>query len=163
MSNPPMDRNPTSRNLMLVAASGSLTLMIGAYLFQHVGGMAPCKLCITQRYPHVIAIALGVIAYFIPHRVIAALGAVAAATTSGYGMYHTGVERGWWQGPTSCTSGPIGEQSADDLFNQIMAAPLVRCDDVPWDLFTLSMASWNALISLGLVVIWIAAFKRASV
>ncbi|MBL4768247.1 MAG: disulfide bond formation protein B, partial [Rhodobacteraceae bacterium] len=77
----------------------------------------------------------------------------------GIGIYHTGVERGWWEGPTTCTSGPIGGLSGQDLMAQIMFAPLVRCDEVPWEMFTLSMASWNAIASFGLVLVWLAAVR----
>jgi disulfide bond formation protein DsbB len=86
---------------------------------------------------------------------------VAALATAAIGLYHTGVERAWWEGPTSCTAGDITGLTAAELMDQIMAAPLVRCDEVAWALAGLSMASWNALISLGLAVIWIAAARRA--
>lgn len=145
---------------MLIAAAGSLGLMLGAYGFQYIGGMAPCAMCLWQRYPHVVAIALGLIALRFGPPALAWLGAVAALTTAGIGGYHTGVERGWWEGPTTCTSGPIGGLSTDELFDQIMSAPLVRCDEVPWEMLGLSMASWNMIASLGLAAIWIAAARR---
>ncbi|MFT4961773.1 MAG: disulfide bond formation protein DsbB [Paracoccaceae bacterium] len=144
---------------MLTAAGGSLALLLGALAFQYIGGMAPCKLCIWQRYPHALAIAIGAIALKVPGRALPLFGAAAALTTSGVGLYHTGVERGWWEGPTTCTSGPIGGLSAEDLLAQIMSAPLVRCDEVPWEMFTLSMASWNAIASFGLVLLWLAAAR----
>lgn len=147
---------------MLLAGVGSLGLMIAAYLFQHVGGMAPCKLCIWQRYPHVVAIALGAVALALPNRWMALLGALAAASTSGIGFYHAGVERGFWPGPSSCTSTPIGNLSTDDLLDQILTAPLVRCDDIPWEFLSLSMANWNGIVSLALMTLWLAAFRRAS-
>jgi disulfide bond formation protein DsbB len=152
----------TRKTWILIAAGGSLALMLGALAFQHIGGMAPCKLCITQRYPHVIAIVIGAIALALPRVPIMLLGAVCAAITSGYGFYHAGVERGIFEGPTSCTSGSIGNMSADELLNQIMSAPLIRCDDIPWEMFGLSMAGWNAVISLGLCVAWLIAATRKS-
>jgi disulfide bond formation protein DsbB len=151
----------TRNQLILIAAGGSLAMLLGAFAFQYLGGMAPCKLCIWQRYPHAGAIVIGAAALWIPGRALPFLGALAALTTSGIGLYHTGVERGWWEGPTTCTSGPIGNLSAEDLMAQIMSAPLVRCDDVPWEMFTLSMASWNAIVSFGLALIWLAATRRA--
>ncbi|MCR9110996.1 disulfide bond formation protein B [Marivita sp. XM-24bin2] len=148
------------RMLMLLAAGGSLALMLGALAFQHIGGLPPCKLCIWQRYPHVVAIALGAVALRFGTAVLAWLGALAAFTTAAVGAYHTGVERGWWEGPTTCSSGPIGGLSTDELFDQIMNAPLVRCDEVPWEMFGLSMASWNMVISLVLMALWIAAARK---
>ncbi|MDK3072512.1 disulfide bond formation protein B [Sedimentitalea sp. JM2-8] len=149
-----------SRTLLIaIAAGGSLALLLGAFGFQHLGGLAPCKLCLWQRWPHAAAIAIGAVALVLPGRALPLLGALAALTTAGIGVYHTGVERGWWQGPTTCTSGPIGNLTPQELMDQIMAAPLVRCDDVPWEMLSLSMASWNALISLGLALIWLAAAR----
>ncbi|AHD09465.1 disulfide bond formation protein B [Phaeobacter gallaeciensis] len=146
-----------SRFLILIATAGSAALLLGAFGFQYLGEMAPCKLCIWQRYPHGAAIVIGVLALMVPMVILPYLGALAALATASIGAYHTGVERGWWEGPNSCTSGPIGNLSSEDLMQQIMSAPLVRCDDVPWELFSLSMASWNAVASLFLAVLWIAA------
>ncbi|MGV6847517.1 MAG: disulfide bond formation protein B [Marinibacterium sp.] len=151
----------TRKRLILIATSGSAALLLGALAFQYLGGLPPCKLCIWQRYPHAAAILIGAVALVVPGRVLPALGAVAALTTAGVGIYHTGVERAWWQGPTTCSAGDISGLSAEELMDQILSAPVVRCDEVPWDLFGLSMASWNALIALGLAVIWIAAVRRS--
>ena len=152
----------TRNMLILMATAGSAALMLGAFAFQYIGGLPPCAMCIWQRYPHVVAIVLGLIALRFGTPVLAWLGALAAFTTAAIGGYHTGVERGWWEGPTTCTSGPIGGLSTDELFDQIMSAPLVRCDEVPWEMFGLSMASWNMVISLGLMVLWIAAARRTA-
>ncbi|NSY41090.1 disulfide bond formation protein B [Leisingera sp. ANG59] len=145
------------RLLIALAAAGSAALLLGALGFQYIGEMAPCKLCYWQRYPHAAAAGIGVLALVIPGAVLPYLGALAALATAGVGAYHTGVERGWWEGPSTCTSGPIGGLSPDQLMEQIMAAPLVRCDEVPWEMLSLSMASWNAIASFGLALLWIAA------
>ncbi|MDB4209187.1 disulfide bond formation protein B, partial [Amylibacter sp.] len=75
-------------------------------------------------------------------------------TTAGIGFYHAGVEYKWWSGPSSCTSKINTEISASDLLNQILSAPIVRCDDVVWDLFSISMAGWNGILSIALSCIW---------
>jgi disulfide bond formation protein DsbB len=147
------------KTLIVIAAAGSAALLLGAFGFQHLGGMAPCKLCLWQRWPHGVAIGAGVLALIAWPALMALLGAAAALVTAGIGGYHTGVERGWWQGPSDCTGGPIGGMSAEDLLDQIMAAPLVRCDEVPWEMWGLSMASWNMLASLGLALLWIMALR----
>ena len=149
----------TRNKLILLAAGGSAALLLGALGFQYLGGLPPCKLCIWQRYPHVVAVVIGAIALFIGGRVLPLLGALAALVTGGIGVYHTGVEREWWQGPTTCTSGDITGLSADDLLEQIMTAPVVRCDDIAWEMLGLSMASWNALIAFALALIWLAAAR----
>ena len=145
--------------LIVLAAGGSVALLMAAFAFQHLGDMAPCKLCIWQRWPHAAAIVVGVFAMAVPGRGFPLLGMLAALTTAGIAGYHTGVERGWWDGPTSCTSSGTSGVSADELFDQIMAAPLVRCDEVPWEMLGLSMASWNGIVALGLAVIWLMAAR----
>lgn len=146
--------------LILVATAGSAAMMLGALGFQYLGDLPPCKMCYWQRYPHVAAVGIGILAYFVPMAPLLYLGALAALTTAGIGFYHSGVERGYWEGPTTCTSGPIGNLTPDQLMDQILAAPLVRCDEVPWEMFSLSMASWNAIISFGLALIWVAAARH---
>ncbi len=153
----------TARMWMMLAAGGSGALMLGALAFQHIGGMAPCALCIWQRYPHVAAVVIGVMAAvaLLPARLLALAGAAAALVTAGIGFYHTGVERAWWDGPSACSGGNVSSPSAQDLMAQIMAAPLVRCNEVPWELLGLSMASWNAVASLGLAGLWLMALRAA--
>ena len=150
----------TRRNLILLAAGGSAALLIGAWTFQYFG-YPPCKLCIWQRWPHGVAVLIGLVAVIIPVAALALLGALAALTTASVGLYHTGVERAWWKGPDTCTSGDISGLSADELMNQILAAPLIRCDEVAWQFLTLSMASWNMVISFGLTVVWLKAWRAA--
>lgn len=150
-----------NRFLILLAAGGSAALLLGAFGFQYIGELAPCKLCIWQRYPHGAAVGIGILAVLIPGAILPYLGALAALTTSAIGAFHAGVEQGWWEGPTTCTSGAIDNLSADELMSQIMSAPLVRCDDIPWEMFGLSMAGWNAVISLGLAALWFAAARHA--
>ena len=154
----------TRTRMILIAAGGSAAMLIGAWAFQHLGGLAPCKMCIWQRWPHGIAALLGPTAVFaggILALALPLLGAAAALTTAGIGVYHTGVERDWWQGPASCTSAPIEGLTPQELLAQITAAPVVQCDQVAWAMFGLSMASWNALISLFLAAIWIAVAMKS--
>lgn len=149
------------RRLIALATAGSAALLLAAWGFQYVGGLAPCKMCIWQRYPHGVAVVVGLVALALPaQRLLPILGAGAASVTAGIGLYHAGVEQGWWQGPSSCTSSDISGLSPQQLMDQIMAAPLVRCDDIPWELFGISMAGWNALLSAGLVLVWVAAWRQ---
>lgn len=154
-----LDRKP----LIALAAGGSAALLLGALGFQYIGGLAPCHLCLLQRWPHLAAVVIGALALVVAgtaiQRGLALAGAGAAAVTSGLGFYHAGVEQGWWQGPTSCTSSGQAGLSADQLFDQIMSAPLVQCDKIAWEFMGISMAGWNFAISLGLVIIWIMAAR----
>ena len=147
----------TRQNLIALAALGSFALLGGAFVFQ-VLGYAPCKMCLWQRWPHAAAIVIGILALLLTRfsKALATLGAAAAAITAGIGLFHTGVERDWWEGPTSCSGN--GAINTTDLLNTDIV-PVVMCDDVVWSLFGLSMASYNALISLVLVAIWIKAAR----
>lgn len=143
--------------LMVLAALGSAALLAGAFGFQYIGDLPPCKMCLWQRWPHAVAILIGLIGALMPLRLLALAGAAAAATTAGIGAYHVGVEQGWFEGPSTCTSGAIGGQSVQDLMKSIMEAPLVRCDEIAWEWLGLSMAGWNMVISLGLMGVWLLA------
>lgn len=146
--------------LIWIAAGGSLAMLLAAYGFQHLGGLAPCKMCLWQRWPHGLAVFAGALALLVAARPFAVIGLLAALTTALIGFYHAGVEQGFWEGPSTCTSGPIGGLSTEDLMAQILTAPLVRCDDIPWDLFGISMAGWNGIVSLGLAGVWALAVMR---
>jgi len=151
----------TRQHLILIAAGGSAALLLGAFVFQYFG-YAPCQLCLWQRWPHAAAILIGAIGFGIGGRILPAVGGIAALTTAGIGLYHTGVERKWWLGPASCTGNGDGLSglSGNDLLS--MDGPkLIMCDQVSWEMFGLSMASWNMVFSLVLVGFWIAALRRS--
>ncbi len=150
----------TGRALLIAAAAGSAALLLGAYVFQALG-YAPCKMCLWQRWPHMAAILLGLAGWLWPRWPAAALGALAALATSGLGLYHTGVETGWWAGPASCSGGAsLGGVSGGDLLSTDTLDKVVMCDQVSWSLAGLSMASWNAVLSLALAGLWLVALKR---
>lgn len=147
------------RQVQVLALAGSLGLLLGALAFQYIGGMAPCALCIWQRWPHLVAL-LGAGGLVMANPVFALVGALGTATSGGIGVYHTGVERGWWPGPSSCSAGgDLSRLTPEELLAQIMAAPVVRCDEVPWEMLGLSMASWNAVASFGIAGLWLASLK----
>lgn len=145
--------------LVLIAAAGSALLLGGAFLFQ-LAGYPPCKMCLWQRWPHAAAILIAALCIALRIRAIAWLGAIAAFTTAGIGLFHAGVEQGWWEGPSSCTSGSTEGLSVDELLESILAAPVVRCDDIAWQLAGISMAGWNAILSMVLAILWMAAARR---
>ena len=151
----------TRRTLIALAAGGSAALLLGAFYYQFTG-YPPCAMCLWQRWPHAAAIAIGAVALLVPGLLLPLAGALAALTTAGIGLYHTGVERDWWEGPTSCTgTGDLGGLSGADLLS-LDAPRLVMCDQVSWEWLGLSMASWNALASLGLALIWLLAARASA-
>jgi disulfide bond formation protein DsbB len=144
--------------LTYLAAFGSFALLAGAFLFQALG-YPPCAMCLWQRWPHAVAIGIGFLALAINAPLLQWAGALAMAVTAGIAGYHTGVERKWWAGPSSCSGGgglDITQLSGADLLSTD-GPRLVMCDEVSWEFLTLSMASWNMLFSLVLCALWISA------
>jgi len=152
----------SSRTLILLATLGSAGLLGGAFAFQYLGGLAPCQLCLWQRWPHAAAILIGVVALVTGWRGLAWLGALAALATAGIGIFHVGVEQLWWEGLASCTAGSIEGISAADLLDPTKdVAAVVRCDEIAWQLLGVSMAGWNAILSVILAGIWVKAARTA--
>lgn len=152
---------------ILLAAGGSLAILLGAFAFQYLGGLAPCQLCLWQRWPHAAAIGIGVLALILSRgtlgRILPLLGALAALTTAAIGAFHVGVEQKWWEGLASCTAGSISGLSADDLLNtDITVGAVVRCDEIAWQMFGISMAGWNVILSVLLALLWVSAYRRSA-
>lgn len=151
----------TRQTLIGLAGLGSFLLLAAAYFFQALG-WAPCTMCLWQRWPHAAAILIAVVGFFVPTWWIALGGAAAVLTTVGIAVYHSGVERKLWEGPSSCTSAGDGLSglSGSALLPGASDAPaLVLCDTLTPFLFGLTMANWNALASFALALVWIMAAK----
>ena len=158
---------PVGPRLAVLAGAGSAVVLAAAFAFQHLGGLAPCPLCLWQRWPHAAAAVIAAILLAAPltlRRPLMALGVLAALTTAGIGAYHAGIEQGWWPGPTSCTgSGPgLAGLSGADLLDMSARVPVVMCDEIPWAIAGLSMAGWNAVLSLGFAALWLAALRATA-
>lgn len=140
---------PLARGLALLTPS---VLLGGALISQYVGGLYPCEMCMWQRWPHLVAIFFALDAWALRSRsalslLFTALAALAIAVSGGIGVFHAGVEYGWWQGLTACSTTATGASTAE-MLDAIMNAPLVRCDVAPWTLLGVSLAGFNAIFSL---------------
>jgi disulfide bond formation protein DsbB len=136
--------------------TGPAALLAGALGFQFIGGLAPCEMCHWQRWALLAAIGLALAAWGLRHsRALLRLSALAVLAGAGIAVFHVGVEQHWWKGITECAA-PMLSGSSADIMGQIMAQPLVRCDAIPWSLFGISMAGWNALVSIAIggVALW---------
>ena len=154
--------DPDLSRARLLALAIPVTLIGGALFSQYVGGLYPCEMCLWQRWPHHIAIVLALIATIAPLssarvRPLVLLAALAIAASGAIGVYHAGVEYKLWEGITTCTT-----NGATSL-NDILSVPLVRCDQVQWSLFGISLAGFNAIFSLGgaALVTWLALRRTA--
>jgi disulfide bond formation protein DsbB len=137
----------------LIALLLPLALLAGAFGSQYLGGLTPCEMCWWQRYPHMVAVVLAALAFTAPadaprSRALTLLAAAAIAVSGVIGVYHAGVELKIFEGFTTCTATAKGG-STEELLRQIVATPLVRCDQVQWSFLGISMAGWNAILSLG--------------
>ena len=153
------NRFTTARALALLIP---LALMAGALAFQFIGHLYPCEMCWWQRYPHIAAIILAALAFVVPgmgaKRALVLLAALAIIVSGAIGVYHAGVEYHWWEGITACSSTMSGHGgSAADMLARIMSAPVVRCDVPQWTLFGISLAGFNAVLSLGggATILWL--------
>ncbi len=137
--------------------AGSGALLAGALAFQHLGGLHPCELCLYQRVPHAAVLLLAAGAALAPagrERLAAgALALAGAALLAGAGIagFHVGVEQRWWEGTAGCGATATAATAAE-LRAQLLARPVVRCDEVAWSLFGISMAGYNMVASAGLAV-----------
>src|SRR5262245_44457258 len=122
-------------------------LLGGALFSQYVGGLYPCEMCYWQRWPHAAAIVLALGALCSPlnagrTRPLVLLAALAIAISGAIGVFHAGVEMKLWEGITRCTA--VGATSLQDILD----VPLIRCDQVQWAFLGISMAGWNAILSV---------------
>ena len=146
---------------MLIIMAGSTLLLLGAYGFEFIGGLQPCKLCYWQRFGHLAIILAALLCALFARRVFYALGLMVSLANVALALYHVGVENKWWQGPKSCSSArELGEISVDELFLQLQATSMVRCDEIPWSFLSISMAGWNGIITLILAFFWLKAIQK---
>ncbi len=154
---------PIASAAVVICAVG-IAAILGAYFFQYVLKLPPCPLCLEQRYPYYVTIPLAAM-ILLGHTVgssrrvmLLALLAIVAAMlwNAGLGAYHSGVEWGWWAGPEGCSGAQSSFGSAEDMLKRIQGQRSVRCDEAAWRFLGLSLAGYNALISLGLaaVALW---------
>lgn len=152
-----------ARAIMLASAAS-----LGAALFfQFVVGLQPCVLCLWQRWPYVVAFAIAAAADTLADRpkvrgTFLALAGLTFLVGAGIALFHVGVEQHWWIGTPGCGV-PAGPKATtlEELKRQVLAAPVVRCDVVPWSLFGISMAGYNVLLSLGLGAFALFTARRA--
>jgi disulfide bond formation protein DsbB len=133
-------------------------LLAGALGSQHFGGLHPCEMCYWQRYAHWAGLSFATLALVLvaARRPLLLMAALGIGVSGAIGLFHAGVEAGWWEGFTTCTA--TGARTLQDILN----TPLIRCDQVQWSFLGLSMAAWNAVISLSAAgaIAWLT-LKRA--
>ena len=149
----------TFDNILFLSWIASILMLGGAYGFEHIGGLFPCDLCWPQRYAHMAVIIFGTFAlYFRKNNPVKWLRFKLMTTFSwlvsvGYSGYHAGVEQKWWEGPDSCTlQTSDANMSVEDFIKSLDDVTFIRCDEIPWEMFGISMAGYNFLISLFMLI-----------
>ncbi len=133
-----------SRTVPLVILVAGTALVGGALLFQYVGGLQPCELCLYQRWPYYTVIVLSALALAAGRPGVTAavtgLAALAFIIGAGLAFYHVGVEQLWFAGPGACTGVSAATGSIEDFRARLMAQQPVRCDEPQWALPRRSLA-----------------------
>jgi disulfide bond formation protein DsbB len=152
-----------ARPVLLIVLAAGIAVAGGALLFQYVGGLQPCELCLAERWPYYGAIAVAAVGLAAGERAAVwwvGLLALIFLGSAGLAAYHVGVEQHWIAGPTACTGGASGAKSAEELMKFLSEQQPTRCDEVQWSLAGLSLAGWNLVISLGLLALTAVGFVR---
>ena len=152
-----MNKTLSLNNWPIFAFLLSLSLWLGALGFEHIGGMQPCQMCYWQRHAHKLVLVFSGLALFVRfygktdkyNKFFVLLISLAFLLSFGLAFWHSGVEYKWWEGPKTCSGGG-GVVSGSAILEALNSKPkMPSCGDVPWSLFGISMAGYNALISLG--------------
>lgn len=145
-----VSRNSNNANTAFMIG---LFTILAALVFEHIVGYIPCELCLAQRTPYyvglpILAIIIG--AWNVTParlRILLTLGVAGLFVWGTYlGAYHSGVEWGFWPGPTACTGTGEGLNFGD--LGDLNATRVVPCDEPQVRFFGLSFAGLNAIASL---------------
>ena len=149
----------TAKDCALALFVISLATISGAWIFEYFGYL-PCELCLKQRWAYYTGVPLAglltaSLALQIPYvpRLGFALLMLLWFGSCLFGIYHSGVEWQFWPGPTDCTGSLTKAPSINDFLQQLETVKVVRCDAVAIRILGLSLAGWNAVISLAMAMI----------
>ncbi len=155
-----------SQPLLAALVLGFATIA-GAWFFELVIGLAPCPMCLTQRWPYYIGLPILVIALVMvknPDKNIARMSTLATAVLflggAIFAAYHSGVEWHFWAGPADCSGGEDLSASVGNLLADLKTAKVVSCVDAAWRLFGISLAGYNVIISAAISALCFIAFSR---
>jgi disulfide bond formation protein DsbB len=145
-----MSAEPRRFPVFVLAASAAV--LGSAFISQYWGGLAPCELCLLQRWPWAATIVISLIAITVGSRSalpwVALLLAAVFAVGSALALYHVGVEKHWFAGPNACTGAATAADTVEALKARILGQAPVRCDEPAWSVWGISLAGWNLLASL---------------
>ena len=151
------------RRLPLLLFAASAAVLAIAWASQIWGRLLPCELCLYDRWPYYAALALGAVALLAGRRRVSAAALALAALVfiagAGLAFYHVGVEHHWFAGPSACTSGGPAS-SLEEFKRRLLAQQPVACDQPEWSLFGVTLAGFDLLVALALVLFCLWALRR---
>jgi len=169
MPTPDLTASPVNRTMIALFLAVAMAIVVGSALgFEHIGGYIPCALCLEQRIPYYIGAPLMLVAAIVSKaggpswavRGLLAIGGLLMLYGLVLGVYHSGVEWQWWDGPASCaTSADAVTKDAGSLLGDLSSKKPPSCDAAALRVLGLSFAGWNVLASAVLAAI---AFHAAS-
>jgi disulfide bond formation protein DsbB len=145
------------RRASFLLALVSAAILLAALALQFLGGLAPCPLCIWQRWPYVALVTLGLIGWRWRPRALLGIATLVLLGGAGLAAYHVGIEQGWWALPSGCIAGGSA-QSVEELKRLLAEAP-PACDQVGFIFLGLTLAGWNLVASLALAAYAAAALR----
>lgn len=138
---------------MVFGAAGALLLALG---FEYIGGYAPCPLCLVQRYAYYAAVPLGFVGLILLSAeartaagILFLIAGLALVANVGLGIYHSGIEWGWWPGPAACSNPAqtLAVGAGQSLLDALKSNSVISCSEAPFRFLSLSFAGWSAVIS----------------
>lgn len=158
-----MPKDASARWVTIVLLAGGIAVIATAWGFQLIGGYVPCALCLEQRVPYYVGLPLAALALLTSFQgrhglsaVLLVLTAMTFAYGSGLGIYQSGAEWGFWDGPNDCGGGNAGPASASNMLSALKSTRIVSCTEASWRMLGLSFAGWNAVASAGLALFGLA-------
>jgi disulfide bond formation protein DsbB len=161
------ERATTGWRAPALLAGAGVGAIAAALFMQHVVGVQPCILCVYQRWPYVLLAMIGLaVLVFGRHRRLRvgllALAGLVMVVGCGIAMFHVGVEQHWWSATAGCGVPPPAA-TVEELRARLLATPTVRCDEVSWSLFGISLAGYNIVLTLLLAGFALVSARRAAV
>ena len=161
---------PRLRVALVLSALAAGAALGGAFASEWYGGLVPCALCLVERWPYRIAIALGVVGLLLPRmfaRIALALLALTILAGAAVAVVHLGVEMKLWPSPLpECAAPTFSGGTIAQRLASMPAKPSKPCDDPTYliPFLPVSMAAMNFIYALVLfgAIVWFLWSSRRS-
>ena len=143
------------KSFCLITLIVSILSLVTAIYIEHIIEIKPCKLCIYQRFPYLIAIFISFLGYYFPNNILwvklLTLIFVISFVISGY---HVGIENEFFKEFSGCTSKNINLLDKSEILNSLQNE-VISCKNVSFKILGMSLATINMIISSLFVIIYL--------